>query len=81
MILTISSASVPIALIPLASVADTLGVSVEQAALWCERGQLPATGHLGHWWVSVADLTRFVERSTWQLVAPPSPPAPRRRRA
>jgi hypothetical protein len=69
--LTIASASVPAALIPLAAVADVVGVDIGQAAAWCESGQLTATSHLGHWWVSVGDLSAFVERSTWKLVGPP----------
>lgn len=80
--LTISSAIIPVALIPIASVAKVLGVSAEEATSWCESRHLLATLHLGHWWVSVADLTDFVERSTWKLVAlAPSfrPARPRRR--
>jgi len=68
--LTISSASIPMALIPLHAVAKVLGVTADEAAGWCESRQMLATLHLGHWWVSVADLTEFVERSTWKLVAP-----------
>ena len=72
-LLTIATPALPVALIPLASVSSVLGVSVEQLALWCETGQLVASKHEGRWWVSVADMTTFVERSTWELVAPPAP--------
>ena len=107
--LTISSASVPVALIPLAVVASTLNVSASQAVDWCRSGQLmtqtsprvsavtlaerltlsiaassPKNVPLrtSAWWVSVAALTTFVERSKWQLVeaAPARIPSRGRRR-
>ena len=76
MILTIAPASIPEALIPIASVVDVLGVDAEQVNAWCSSGKLRAVGYLGCWWVSVGDLTDFVERSSWSFVAPP-PDKPR----
>lgn len=76
MILTIAPGVMPLALIPISSVAFFLGVSVEQAAAWCDSGQLHGTRHEGHWWVSSFDLTQFVQDAKWQLVEPPSPPRP-----
>jgi hypothetical protein len=80
MILTIANASVPQALIPVASVVEVLGVDSFQVHAWCSTGKLRAVKHLGHWWVAVDDLTDFVERSSWQFVAPPvDNPVPIRR--
>lgn len=78
--LTIPKSSLPVAHLPLESIAPILGVSLDEAALWCKSGQLPAIWHKHRWWVQGVDLSRFVERCTWKLVAPPSS-APRRRGA
>lgn len=72
MILTIANSSVPKAMIPVASVVDVLGVDSEQVIGWCSIGKLRAVKHLGHWWVTIGDLTDFVERSSWTFAAPPA---------
>lgn len=77
-LLTIEQASLPLSLMSLGSVARVLRVGSNEAAEWCRSGQLVATYHHGDWWVSECELRRFVECSTWKLVAPPALPVKRR---
>lgn len=63
--------TVPQAYIPLTEAVRVLGVSIEQASAWCQAGNLPALELGGIWWITAADLTSFVARSTWRLSSVP----------
>lgn len=66
-----NSKLVPMGLLRLPEVAQSLGVLEAQVAQWCRSGAMKAEKHGGSWWVRVDDFTRFVEGSKWILVEPP----------
>jgi len=63
---------VPMGLVPVATVAEFLGVEPEQVIAWCKAGTMRAQKHTGEYWVRVDSLGRFVEASRWVLAADPT---------